>query len=72
MPSRYVLTESFEALATFYGARAFGGEEWRENYNIGTGALVPVLVEEPDGLELRLMQWGLIPFWARMPRSQAK
>ena len=65
MPSRFVLTETFEALAAFYGARPFGGGEWVENYNIGAGAEVPVLVEEPDGLELRLMQWGLVPFWAK-------
>lgn len=56
MPSRFVLTETFEALAAFYGARPFGGGEWAENYNIGAGAEVPVLVAEPDGLELRLMQ----------------
>lgn len=72
MPSRFVLTESFDALAKFYGARAFGGEEWRENYNIGAGALVPVLVEEPDGLELGLMQWGLIPFWAKDAKIAGK
>lgn len=72
MPSRYVLTESFEALAQSYGARPFGGDGWRENYNIGAGAPVPVLVEEPDGLELRLMQWGLIPFWAKDAKIAGK
>ena len=72
MPSRFVLTETFDALAAFYGARAFGGSEWRENYNIGTGALVPVLVEETDGLELGLMQWGLIPFWAKDAKIAGK
>ncbi|MCC7038494.1 MAG: SOS response-associated peptidase [Alphaproteobacteria bacterium] len=72
MPSRFVLTETFEALAAFYGARPFGGGEWRENYNIGAGAQVPVLVEETDGLELGLMQWGLIPYWAKDAKIAGK
>lgn len=72
MTSRFVLTETFDALAAFYHARPFGGGEWRENYNIGTGAEVPVLVEEPDGPELRLMQWGLVPFWAKDAKIAGK
>ncbi len=72
MTSRFVLTETFDALAAFYNARRFGGGEWRENYNIGTGAEVPVLVEEPDGPELRLMQWGLVPFWAKDAKIAGK
>ncbi len=72
MPSRFVLTETFDALAAFYNARPFGGDEWRGNYNIGAGAMIPVLVEEPDGLELRLMQWGLVPFWAKDGKIGAK
>ncbi len=72
MPSRFVLTETFDALAAFYNARPFYGGEWHENYNIGPGAMIPVLVEEPDGLELRLMQWGLIPFWAKDAKIAGK
>lgn len=72
MPTRFVLTETFDALAAFYKARPFQGEAWRENYNIGAGALIPVLVEEPDGPELRLMRWGLIPFWAKDAKIAGK
>jgi len=71
LTERFTLLESFASLATHYGARAFGGEDWRENYNIAPKQWIPVVVEEPDGLELRLMQWGLVPFWAKADKIGA-
>ena len=65
MCDRFTLLKRFEELAAFYDARPFGGEEWRENYNIAPTRMIPVIVEEPEGRELRLMKWGLIPFWAK-------
>lgn len=65
MPDRFTLLETFDHLAAHYSARPFAGEEWVEDYNIASGRMVPVVVEEPDGLELRLMQFGMVPFWAK-------
>lgn len=65
MCGRFAVIKKFEEIAAYYDARAFGGEEWRENYNVCPTQLIPVLVEEPDGRELRLMKWGLIPSWAK-------
>lgn len=65
MCGRFAVLKKLEEIATYYNARLFGGEEWSENYNVCPTQLVPVLVEEPDGRELRLMKWGLIPFWAK-------
>lgn len=63
MCGRFSVIKKFEEIAAYYDARAFGGEEWQENYNICPTNMIPVLVEEPDGRELRLMKWGLIPAW---------
>jgi putative SOS response-associated peptidase YedK len=65
MCGRVALIKKFEEIAAYYNARPFGGGDWKENYNVCPTNLIPVLVEEPDGLELRLMKWGLIPFWAK-------
>ncbi len=65
MCGRFAVIKKFEEIAAYYDARPFGGEEWKESYNICPTQLVPVIVEEPDGRELRLMKWGLIPFWAK-------
>ena len=34
-------------------------------YNICPTNKVPAVVEGADGREIRLMTWGLIPFWAK-------
>lgn len=65
MCGRFAVVKKLEEIAAYYQARIFDGEEWEENYNLCPTQLAPVLVEEPDGRELRLMQWGLIPFWAK-------
>jgi len=65
MCGRFAVIKKFQEIAAYYDARPFGGEEWKESYNICPTQMIPVLVEEPDGRELRLMKWGLIPFWAK-------
>ncbi|MDE1153617.1 MAG: SOS response-associated peptidase [Micavibrio sp.] len=65
MSIRFTVIKKFEELAAHYNASPFGGKEWLENYNVTPNTMVPVLVDEPEGRELRLMQWGLIPFWAK-------
>ena len=71
MSERFAVLKKFEELAAWYDARPFGGDEWQENYNISPARMIPVLVEEPDGRELRLMKWGLVPFWAKADKIGA-
>jgi len=68
MCGRFAVIKKFEDIAAFYNARPFGGEEWEENYNVCPTQLIPVIVEEPDGRELRLMKWGLIPSWSKVEK----
>lgn len=65
MCGRFAVVKKLEEIAAYYNARIFDGEEWQESYNVCPTQLIPVVVDEPDGRELRLMKWGLIPFWAK-------
>lgn len=63
MCGRYGLIRKLDFLRKRYHAR--GEFEWDEQYNICPTNKVPVVVEGGDGREIRLMTWGLIPFWAK-------
>jgi len=65
MCGRFANIERFEKLAARYNAKPFKGEEWQGSYNVAPTQMIPVIVEEPEGLEIRLMKWGLVPFWAK-------
>jgi putative SOS response-associated peptidase YedK len=65
MCGRFTNTEKMEKLAAYYNAKPFPGHEWKGSYNIAPTHMIPVVVEEPEGREIRLMRWGLIPFWAK-------
>src|SRR3954462_161973 len=65
MCGRFTNVEKFEKLAAYYNAKPFKGEEWQGSYNIAPTQMIPVIVEEPEGLEVRLMRWGLVPHWAK-------
>jgi putative SOS response-associated peptidase YedK len=65
MCGRFANTEKIEKLAAQYSAKPFKGEEWQGSYNIAPTQMIPVIVDEPEGRELRLMRWGLVPHWAK-------
>jgi putative SOS response-associated peptidase YedK len=65
MCERFANIEKFEKLAAFYQARPFKGDTWQGSYNIAPTDFIPVVVDEPEGREIRLMKWGFIPFWAK-------
>lgn len=65
MCGRFTNKEKLEMLAAQYNAKAFKGEEWQGSYNIAPTQMIPVIVDEPEGREIRLMKWGLVPFWAK-------
>lgn len=65
MCGRYTLTQPGDIL-TELGADT-GEIELAPRYNIAPTQNAPVVraTRENDGRELRLMRWGLIPFWAK-------
>ena len=65
MCGRFTNVQTIRDLAAEYKATPFKGHEWQGSYNIAPTQLVPVVVDEPEGREIRLMKWGLVPFWAK-------
>lgn len=63
MCGRFGLIRRLADLKTIYQAQ--GAFTWEESYNICPTHRVPVLVEGENGRELKLMKWGLVPFWAK-------
>lgn len=63
MCGRFVLTATLQDIAAHYGAKIDAA--WSDNYNITPSQMIPVVVERPEGREVTLMKWGLIPFWAK-------
>ncbi len=43
------------------------GIEFKKRFNIAPSQEVPVVVVEEDNRLLKLMRWGLVPFWAKEP-----
>ena len=65
MCGRYVQTSPADALATRFGARLPEGLAWTPRWNVAPSTLAPVVREGPDGPELALLSWGLLPSWAK-------
>ena len=68
MCGRYTLYHRAGELAKRYHV-ATDNMPIEPNYNAAPGQLMPVITAEQSGdRRLQLMQWGLIPFWAKDPR----
>lgn len=68
MCGRYTLHKRVEELAARYNVAQFP-HELRNNYNVAPGQQMPIITADESGKpQLELMQWGLIPFWAKDPR----
>ncbi len=65
MCGRYAVLKDGQTLALELGV------PWRSEplpaprYNIAPTQYAPVLLDQGDGIELEMLRWGLIPFWAR-------
>ena len=44
-------------------------DNFRPNYNVAPTHMVQVIVRENDKLKMKLMKWGLVPFWAPDPKK---
>lgn len=67
MCGRYTLHVKADELAKRYNIARMP-HDIRENFNVSPGQSMPVVIEQDGERQLDLMQWGLIPFWAKDPR----
>ncbi len=70
MCGRYTLTRKPENLIFRFDLKTEGAE-LRPRYNIAPGQNAPVIADD-GGRSLRMMQWGLVPSWAKDPSSGNK
>ena len=66
MCGRYTQTKDLQTLAGQFGFSA-PETELNPRYNIAPGQHAPVVLLDPEtgARSLRLMRWGLVPFWAK-------
>lgn len=64
MCGRFTLTLTFQEVAEIL--KITDEIDWKPRYNIAPSQQVPVLVNEGER-QLKLFQWGLVPFWAKDP-----
>lgn len=66
MCGRYTQTRELEELSAYFGFSA-PETELTPRYNISPGQSAPVVVwdEQHSGRVLKLLRWGLVPFWAK-------
>lgn len=68
MCGRFTLTAKVEELAKLFGAGSYPSE-FVPSYNIAPSESIAVILEEPEDGErsIELLQWGLVPSWAKDP-----
>jgi putative SOS response-associated peptidase YedK len=47
-------------------------EELEKNYNVTPSQFTPVIIKAKQGNDLKMLRWGLIPFWAKDETIGAK
>jgi putative SOS response-associated peptidase YedK len=69
---RYSLTKKRKDLEAEIADRLrvrLRGEEGYERFNVAPTQDVLAVVHNRDGRRARLLRWGLVPFWARQPKT---
>ncbi len=64
MCGRYTLDASIEELAERF-AFIPGGQLLQPRYNVAPTQIMPVIIRDRDERQMRMMRWGLVPFWAK-------
>lgn len=74
MCGRYTLTQSPAAIAAAFGLDLAEMPDLEPRYNIAPSQRVPVVLVDPEThqRQLRLLQWGLVPSWAKDPKIGAR
>jgi putative SOS response-associated peptidase YedK len=66
MCGRYTLFKDNQELAKRYNlAKA---PDYKTNYNITPGQIMPIIKSENSSLTATMMKWGLVPKWAKDPK----
>lgn len=69
MCGRYTLTRRQQEVAERFGVQQLT-VEFEPRFNIAPTQSLPVVVNtDGSGPTIQLMRWGLVPFWARDPKS---
>ncbi len=64
MCGRFAIYSSVEAIVD-YAKTINRIEKIQANYNVAPGQNIPVVLFEDQGRIIKLMRWGLVPFWAK-------
>lgn len=68
MCGRYTLHQKAQSLKEHYNVKHVP-HDLRANYNVAPGQSMPVVVTENNEPKLELMKWGLVPAWAKDPKT---
>lgn len=66
MCGRYSMTLSSADMAGRFGVD-LSGLTLKPRYNLAPGQEAPVILANTNGRQAKMMQWGLIPHWAKDP-----
>lgn len=66
MCGRYTLYKKIDELAERFNVTKVG-YDINANFNVAPGQIMPVIIQDETGRHLEMMQWGLIPAWAKDP-----
>lgn len=73
MCGRYATTKTPEELAVEFGAQVAESDlEFAPDWNVAPTKPAPIVIERPEGREVLLAQWGLVPSWAKDPKIGAR
>jgi putative SOS response-associated peptidase YedK len=64
MCGRFVSATAPEELAAYFGATV-AAEALADNFNVAPTADVYAIVDTPEGRQLQVFHWGLVPAWAK-------
>lgn len=67
MCGRYTLHQKVQSLKEHYNVKHVP-YSLKDNYNVAPGQFMPVVINETNQVELKVMKWGLVPFWAKDPK----
>jgi len=69
MCGRYAITSPLEAILKAFNVKS-ARSNLRPRYNAAPSQDLPVIRAGPDGRELGLIRWGLVPSWSKGPDSR--
>ncbi len=65
MCGRFSLSQPADDIADYFDAQWPDRDDYLPGFNIPPTSITPVLLDDGGGRVIRLMQWGLVPFWAK-------